>query len=125
MQQILDTVRRTLEALVAGEKVETGEASITMATLAVAFAEDPALAERIENAIFMVSLSEGEPTEAEVGAMLDEQAPPAYRPAPNRNRPRVSQGKLVEGVDNDGLTDVEATAALDEQHACTADCPPA
>lgn len=74
MQRIVDEIRRTLEALVVSEKIGSSVAAITITTLRIALTSDPALVDRIDNAIFAINLEErNELTEDEANAALDEQ----------------------------------------------------
>lgn len=95
-ENVKDVLGARLVMLVERDELEPGEALIAKTALAKLFADgDADLMTALENAMWMDN------TIAEVG-------PPPVR----------------EGIDNDGLTDTEATAALDE-HVCSENCPPA
>lgn len=99
-QNLQDVFAARLAILVENEKLEAGEANIAVIAIRtlVENTDTDELLNALKDALWM------DETAAEVGP------PPA---------------KIREGVDNDGLTEDEANAALDEQHTCTNECPPA
>lgn len=114
-QNVQDVFAARLAILVENEKLEAGEANIAVRAIQVLFEQsDEDLVIALENAMWM------DKTVHEVGHPAPHMAPgePLGMGYVRRDGELVAvdhAGKVVEGVDNDGLTDAEAAAALDEQ----------
>lgn len=100
-QNVQDVLNARLAIAHEREQLEAGEVKIAQHALTVIFDGGDELMTALENAMWM------DKTVHEVGHPTN--------PRRQARIQRISQGKLVEGVDNDGLTDAEATAALDER----------
>lgn len=105
-ENVKDVLGARLVMLLEREELEPGEVMIAKTALMQVFRDGGAeLMTALENAMWM------DKTIAE-----DEQQPSAYAAAGDKAwAAHVQSRKVREGVDNDGLTDAEATAALDEQ----------